>query len=1115
MKDIKSLYLTAKSSGRQQDVDAYAEHVRDLLENNPIGYMSGIEYIISSNIGLATFKEFVERNGLSIAAYDTVMEQLEAGIKKCKHQGRSDASYQEAVTFLENFSKKYSNCFIMYEALQEKMPKGYLEAYYKPHRASFRGQDHRIMNFSGMMNRYGEAAIPDLLIFAESIGTLDSFLEHLALPSPFSNPTHYQWIWEAMSDFSINSPNPIYERSLQGINDRIQFRKNQLIREAALTHNDNLIMEYSTDELRAMEDIISFKEYKMTCLNDTDEIMALQKEIYAHYESMEELIEENESSAALMQDMLAPSKPGISSMGKTVKPGFEVGDTGMVNTRDKYTGQAADYLKKNHAGASYGEDETDSPKSKDPSLDDFKRPSADKGSNKPISDEPEELGSTIENLAQRMADAKTPAEKEKLAQNVYLFNYTNSFNKSDSSVNKRTNSDDISINSISTKTESQQETFESQAIRKEIAALQKSIDDDQKRVNDKSVRSDIRSELRKDIIYDEKKLRDLKAKLKGMGLSEAMETPWELDTSFMNPPDIFQEGFKDALGKLGTAAKKVLQRFAGFFKAKMSLANLQKMDLPSNFKKKIPLTLPGTTIVLGSDPRKQESVDFMEFFDQDSILEDLFTEGTYITEDAEFVGLSKNDVKNIINRLRSKFKAEILFIHRDSPAAALVGPAAVISTTRAKIKEITAGKSFDSMPNMLSDDTSGHEQVIFVNPSVIAAFNIRTPGALEMIISHEYGHVLTFSKLSKDDWAEYMSKVQMVGGLVQCLYPGDVQAMAEMQLHYWKLKPEALANEAVGLTGDMMLKALFNTTNQNRIASLNMEKIVALKFPAVVINSAKKSAIGIMPEQNEVLEIIRFSKQFYTEMISDQKKLKELLALIDQQEEMIKGMYKEDGSSSFQSESSISPGTLYEAKGDATGSDKPTAGQADDNKPTSDSPIRDTFMDIDRKLTDTQQKAKKIVQGGAQTVQAITKPPRRAMQWVGNMINQWKDADENKIKERMAEPHTRSNLFKAIKTSIIAGSLFKAGLLLNPIFLFLSITRGLGKNKREFRLRSEIISELKTEMEIVDVKIQDAAAKGDNKAKYQLMRFKNELNKKLIRVGAGGSKSGQKVANMI
>ena len=81
--------------------------------------------------------------------------------------------------------------------------------------------------------------------------------------------------------------------------------------------------------------------------------------------------------------------------------------------------------------------------------------------------------------------------------------------------------------------------------------------------------------------------------------------------------------------------------------------------------------------------------------------------------------------------------------------------------------------------------------------------------------------------------------------------------------------------------------------------------------------------------------------------------------------------------------------------------------------------------------------------------------------------------------------------------------------MLNPVFLFLSVTKGVGRHKKEFRIRNEMIGELKTELQVIDEKIKDADRAGDNKAKYQLMRLKNEINKKLLRVG--GDKQWKKI----
>lgn len=177
------------------------------------------------------------------------------------------------------------------------------------------------------------------------------------------------------------------------------------------------------------------------------------------------------------------------------------------------------------------------------------------------------------------------------------------------------------------------------------------------------------------------------------------------------------------------------------------------------------------------------------------------------------------------------------------------------------------------------------------------------------------------------------------------------------------------------------------------------------------------------------------------------------------------------------------------------------AGDADDNKPKSDHPVKDTLMDIDRSTAKVQQGAKRTVQNVQNVGRAAMKPINRTKQWIGNIISDWKDKSETEIKEEMADPKSRSKLFNAIKTSIKIGALWQAGLLMNPVFIAISAIRHFEKDKNKFRLRNEMIGELKTEMEVIDEKIKDADRNGDNKAKYQLMRFKNEVNKKLMRVG--------------
>jgi hypothetical protein len=178
---------------------------------------------------------------------------------------------------------------------------------------------------------------------------------------------------------------------------------------------------------------------------------------------------------------------------------------------------------------------------------------------------------------------------------------------------------------------------------------------------------------------------------------------------------------------------------------------------------------------------------------------------------------------------------------------------------------------------------------------------------------------------------------------------------------------------------------------------------------------------------------------------------------------------------------------------------------ASDQKPESDHPIKDTAMDIDRSLGKVQQGAKRKVQNVINAGTAITKPVKRTYQWITKLVYDYKDKDENRIKEDMADPKKRSGLMKAFREAIRIGALAKAGLLLNPVFMYLNISNKMKKNDKEKRIRREIIGELRTELDIMDEKIEYARSHGDQKNQYQLMRLKNELQKKLVRVSGDDS----------
>ena len=172
-----------------------------------------------------------------------------------------------------------------------------------------------------------------------------------------------------------------------------------------------------------------------------------------------------------------------------------------------------------------------------------------------------------------------------------------------------------------------------------------------------------------------------------------------------------------------------------------------------------------------------------------------------------------------------------------------------------------------------------------------------------------------------------------------------------------------------------------------------------------------------------------------------------------------------------------------------------------DERPASDNYIGDVLSDVKSNIDKTTSTVNTIVDKGKGVYRSATAPFRRAIASINQTIEKWKNYDETRLKENLVDPHARKDLFSKIKSAIKLGALAKAGILLNPIFLALALSKKMSDNKKVQRLRHEIIGELKTELEVLDAKIRDADYDVNKAEKYRLMRLKNEINKKLIRVG--------------
>lgn len=283
MNDLKQLYLQAKH-GSSASISSYVEAVQSTFNSDPIDYILHLEYIISSDVGLRTLVPFIERYGFPIAAYDSTMNLLEKCITKCETQKKDSSLYKEAVDYLVSFKEKYQGAFDMYDYYSESTDEEYIRTYY----GTSNGKPNRILA-TGMIKKFGEAAIPDLIITADKSGHgAAAKLESILLDdSHIENSMYCEWVQYASKGTLLHPE--VGANTLSAIVEDCNLRNKQVYRESVLLNNKDAMYEYSEEEIDAIKDLIKFKEFVLTGMDESkiDSIMNEQREIYSLYESLD------------------------------------------------------------------------------------------------------------------------------------------------------------------------------------------------------------------------------------------------------------------------------------------------------------------------------------------------------------------------------------------------------------------------------------------------------------------------------------------------------------------------------------------------------------------------------------------------------------------------------------------------------------------------------------------------------------------------------------------------------------------------------------------------------------------------------------------------------------
>lgn len=158
--------------------------------------------------------------------------------------------------------------------------------------------------------------------------------------------------------------------------------------------------------------------------------------------------------------------------------------------------------------------------------------------------------------------------------------------------------------------------------------------------------------------------------------------------------------------------------------------------------------------------------------------------------------------------------------------------------------------------------------------------------------------------------------------------------------------------------------------------------------------------------------------------------------------------------------------------------------------------IQNKAMDIEAKQMKVHANIKHNIENLSNAGKAITNIPKNVIDSIKKVGDDWEKADVEKRKAYMIEPGYRKKSLKALKLGLMYGTAAYANIALVPV---LAIVRHFS-NDKDRRIRNELANELDTEIKICEEKISDAAAAGDQKEKYQLMRIKASLEKEALRV---------------
>ena len=1130
MDNIKSLYLTARNSGRDSDISAYNEAVNSLLNSDPKGYISNLEYIIQSSSGVNTFKEFTEKYGFSISLYNEAMKYVESAIDKCINTGKDYSDFEEFKEWMESFRNDHLDEFKMYEYYIDNNDESYCKTYYGSNKNNI--QNSKLP--AGMIKQFGEAAVPDMLIESKKIGsnTYQKMLSYVESYDKFDNPLFYEYL-SHVAPLSKE----ITEKTASSIIIAMQNKNKQLFRESVINDDIDAQYEYSQQELDAIDAKIAYDEYSILFTDDDKERAMLESDalsLYNELDGLEYEFDEAATEANKSKDDLVPifillrhydnnipdelkNDPDFERsvnlcklINKLAKGdqyshcvlSFDEGMTQMYSfeangiVHDNLDTKFWKFISSVYMSVMFIKKEE-----KDKLLkmcqDYIKHPETTSYAyselvrmylGKPIKANGNFICSSFAAYLLAAADPKNlhrdysrmrPEDIELLPRTFYIGNWKNG-----TDIEKKKG-----------------------VIHQKVKAIKDEHMDELKDYNNELPKYMLEDACKKKRFFD--KIIDY---IVGTKLSRSMGgSQWKKDKKNKNEEEIKEsyesifveateekgilfKGYKPLLGYIN-AFLTVLTNYIEELNTEPDKSKIDLNTKISEFKKDINIHPEPLAIVI---PKINKQI---------ATIKDYRSE----TDKSLKVYI------NLRNKIAYGGGLNRSILHRPKVMDNSIDPERY-ETVNNNIRNVNRAmdwveKCFIDLYNFIDQDLNILNIInrVYAKQHIYEGVNVTDDGDVE-------------------EWG--------AASITDMLPSATGEATSTHAWFNTRDKKTSTAPSYLKNNHDMAKWGEEDDDDQKNDdeASLDDYKRPSANDDTIDDSSADDEDIDDDEDTGKKNDNNVNNYYYYTYDNSFNKSKDDHSSHSDNHSSNDDHSTKVtlDDHSTNKSNSDYYKGNPSGTRGKTHAKDKDKdndfhelesmltihipgiddaimedVAPVDDRKPVSDHPVKDTLMDIDRKTTKVQQSVKKGVQDAENVGRAAMKPINRAKDWIGNEISKWKDKSETQIKEDMADPHSRNILFKAIRKSIEIGALKQAGLLLNPVFLALAGGHAIKNHKDKFRIRNEMIGELKTEMEITDEKIKDADASGDNKAKYELMRFKNELNKKLLRVG--GSKGWNKI----